>query len=143
MPATEVKSEAQPTVSKLAASDDLPEESGHEDEDFMDDENQPTDGERASFGELASATLSTARRGKGGGKKILEEPKTDAKRLQKQFMEEPLAPACSSRWLLKAQRMRTIILDEEVKAQMAEPYEGMQLQENVGRSDRSTSPTHS
>ena len=58
-------------------------------------------------------------------------------------MKEPDAPACSSKWLLKASRMRTIILDEEVKAQMAEPYEGMQLQEHLGRSEGNTSPTHS
>ena len=76
MPATEVKSEAPPTVSKLASSnEDMGEESGHEDEDFMDDENQPTEEERPSFdNDLASATVSTARRA-GAGKKILEEPK--------------------------------------------------------------------
>ena len=143
MPATEVKSEAPATASKLE-SNKLPEESAHEDEDFMDDENQ-TDDEKASFvhDDLASATVSTARRGKGGERKVLEEPKADAKQLQEKFMKEPLAPACSKHWLLKAQRMRTIILDEEVKAQMTEPYEGMQLQENVGRSEGDTSRTHS
>ena len=142
VPATEVKSEAPATASKLE-SNKLPEESAHEDEDFMDDENQ-TDDEKASFEhDVASATVSTARRGKGGERKVLEEPKADAKQLQEKFMKEPLAPACSSRWLLKAQRMRTIILDEEVKAQMTEPYEGMQLQENVGRSEGDTSRTHS
>ena len=76
MPATEVKSEAPPTVSKLASSnEDMGEESGQEDEDFMDDENQPTEEERPSFdNELASATVSTARRARGE-RKLLEEPK--------------------------------------------------------------------
>ena len=141
VPATEVKSEAPATASKLE-SNKLPEESAHEDEDFMDDENQ-TDDEKASFVDPASATVSTARRGVRGERKVLEEPKADAKQLQEKFMKEPLAPACSKHWLLKAQRMRTIILDEEVKAQMTEPYEGMQLQENVGRSEGDTSRTHS
>lgn len=58
-----------------------------------------------------------------------------------EFMKEPVRPPDSSKWLFKARRMRTILIDDEVKAQMKEPHEGLQLKENYGKSDRTTEKT--
>jgi hypothetical protein len=58
-----------------------------------------------------------------------------------EFMKEPLRPVNSTLWLRKVNKIKTIVLDEDVMAVMKEPHEGMRLKENYGRSEPSTEKT--
>ena len=57
-------------------------------------------------------------------------------------MIEPPRKADSMKWLFMTAKMKTILIDDEVRKEtMKEPHQGLRLRENVGRSEPSTEKT--
>ena len=90
--------------------------------------------------DMASQTISTQKKSGRDKRVYFEKPPKEQVSLA-QFMKEPVRPPDSDKWLFKARRMRTILIDDEVKAQMKEPHEGLQLKENYGNSAQTTEKT--
>lgn len=114
------------------------EESKNEEESFMDDViRQTLDGEE-SEAERSSITVSTQKRGKDKDKKVFKDFRQDLSIYRK----EPVRPVNSRKWLANREKMATIMRDaDEVAVKLEEPYEGMKLKENYGRSEPTTERT--
>ena len=118
------------------------ESKGQDNESYMDDVINQTLSESDYRVKPEEDTISTQRRVKNGDTKVYTERnvKPSPRDLAK-YRAEPERPVNSQKWLENALRIRTIMLDEEVVSRMEEPHPGMQLVENLGRSEPSTEKT--